>query len=268
MKNYTPPNRFKAATTVRGLRNSSIRLCTQIDFDICSFLVIEKLNTTAYHPRYDGLTERFKLLRKQAVKFGRQWDLHILAVLWAYRNVPHTSTGEKPSYLLFGFYLRSPTDAALYPESSADPVDVSDYKVVTSLSQAQELATSVMKKAQKRYKKYYHRYCKSFKYKADDWILIRFPATGKQRKLSKPWYGAYRIVYMTETGVTAVKVHRPGDGTIAIHASRVAKCPPEFPAGSYWYGGKRSGPGRPSCWVDELIDQSSNNAQDTSADED
>ena len=50
---------------------------------------------------------------------------------------------------------------------------------------------------------------------------------------------------MTETGVTAVKVYRPDDGTIVVHVSRVTRCPPEFPAGSYWYGGKRSGPGRP-----------------------
>ena len=61
----------------------------------------------AYHPQCDGLTERFNctlksLLRKHAVKFGRQWDRHLPAVQWAYRNVPHESTGEKPSFLLFG----------------------------------------------------------------------------------------------------------------------------------------------------------------------
>ena len=32
----------------------------------------------------------------------------------------------RPSYLLFGIDLRSPTDAALYPESPVDPSDVCD----------------------------------------------------------------------------------------------------------------------------------------------
>ena len=58
---------------------------------------------------------------------------------------------------------------------------------------------------------------------------------------------------MTETGVTAVKVYSPQDGTISVHASLVTRCPPAFPAGSYWYGGRRSGPGRPPRWVDQLV---------------
>ena len=31
-------------------------------------------------------------------------------------------------------------------------------------------------------------------------------------------------------------------------------CPKEFPAGFYWYGGKRKGPGRPPKWVDRLLE--------------
>ena len=32
-----------------------------------------------------------------------QWDQYLSGVLWAYRNTPHSSTGEKSSILLFGF---------------------------------------------------------------------------------------------------------------------------------------------------------------------
>ena len=170
--------------------------------------------------------------------------------------MPHTSTGEKPSYLLFGVDLRSPTDAALYPESPVAPTDVRDYReeVVTSSSLARKAAVSAMQNAQKKYKQYYDRCTKSLDYKVGDWILIRFPAeeTGSQRK---PWYGPYRIVSFTETGVSAVKVYKPGDGTISVHTSRVSRCPPAFPAGSYWYGGKRSGPGRPPQWIDALMEE-------------
>ena len=91
--------------------------------DICRLLGIEKLNTTASHPQCNGVVERFNrtlksMLRKQAVKFGMQWDKYLSGVLWAYRNTPHSTTGEKPSFLLFGFDCRSPTEAALFPAKS------------------------------------------------------------------------------------------------------------------------------------------------------
>ena len=36
-------------------------------------------------------------------------------------------------------------------------------------------------------------------------------------------------------------------------------CPPGFPAGWYWYGDRRSGPGRPPKWVDRLLSSDSGN---------
>ena len=86
--------------------------------------------------------------------------MHLPAVLWTYRNVPHTCTGEMPSYSLFGVDLRSPTDAALYPESRVAPTDYRE-EVITSFSLACESAVSAMQKAQKKYKKCYDRSSKS-----------------------------------------------------------------------------------------------------------
>ena len=48
--------------------------------------------------------------------------------------------------------------------------------------------------------------------------------------------------------VTVVKVYRPQDST-QVHQTRIAPCPEQFPAGYFWYGGKRAGPGRPPKWV-------------------
>ena len=85
--------------------------------------------------------------------------------------------------------------------------------------------------------------------------MIKFPQeeTGAQRKLSRPWHGPYRITDMDDTGVTAVKVYYPQDGTIRVHQSRVSHCPAEFPAGYFWYGDRRRKPGRPPKWVDSLL---------------
>ena len=96
-------------------------------------------------------------------------------------------------------------------------------------------------------------------YRVGDWILIRFPSeeSGRNRKLSKPWHGPYRILYCNKTNVTAVKVYFPEEKQIQVHQNRVKPCPDCFPAGYYWYGSKRVGPGRPPKWVDHVLTDTS-----------
>ena len=89
------------------LTDRGTNLLSHLMKDLCGLLGISKLNTTAYHPQCSGMVERFNrtlkaMLRKHASRFGNQWDNYLSSVLWAYRNVPHESTREKPSFLLFG----------------------------------------------------------------------------------------------------------------------------------------------------------------------
>lgn len=49
------------------------------------------------------------------------------------------------------------------------------------------------------------------------------------------------------------KVYFPDDVSIQIHQSRVTRCQLRFPAGYYWYGNKRKGPGHPPKWVNNLL---------------
>ena len=102
------------------LSDRGTNLLSHIMRDVCELLGTTKLNTTAYHPQCDGMVERMNralkaMLRKHTAKFGKQWDHLLPGVLWAYRNTPHDSTLEKPSFLLFGVDLCSSTEAALLP---------------------------------------------------------------------------------------------------------------------------------------------------------
>ena len=114
---------------------------------------------------------------------------------WAYRNTPHESTGEKPSFLLFGMDCRSPTKAALLPPTPIQVTDVSNYReeLVLSLSAARHSAAKCIQQAQKRYKKYYDWKATPRPYQVGDW---KFPhkETGKQCKLSRPWHGPYHVL--------------------------------------------------------------------------
>ena len=248
------------------LSDRGANLLSSLMLDVCQMLGTTKLNTTAYHPECDGTVERFNrtlkaMLRKQAARFGCQWDKHLPGVLWAYRNTPHESTGEKPSFLLFGMDLRSPTEAALLPLHNNRSTTVSDYReeLMCTLSTARQAAVESIRRAQKRYKVQYDRKVTVREYRVGDWILIRFPSeeSGRNRKLSKPWHGPYRILYCNETNMTAVKVYFPEEKRIQVHQNRVKPCPDCFPAGYYWYGSKRVGPGRPPKWVDHVLTDTS-----------
>ena len=86
------------------LSDRGTNLLSYLMKDVCKLLGIEKLNTMAHHPECDGAVEQFNrtlkaMLRKQAAKYGAQWDQYIHGVVWAYHNTPHSSTGENlPTY--------------------------------------------------------------------------------------------------------------------------------------------------------------------------
>ena len=88
------------------LTDRAANLLANVMQDACKLMGITKLNTTAYHPQCDGLVKRKNrtlnaLLRKYTARFGRQWDTFLPGVLWTYRNIPHESTKEKSSFLLW-----------------------------------------------------------------------------------------------------------------------------------------------------------------------
>ena len=125
-----------------------------------------------------------------------------------------------------------------------------------NLSLARKSALENIRRSQVRYKKYYDQKTDEYQYKIGDWVLIfNFPseATGKQRKLSRPWHGPCRITTLNDTNVTAVKIYFPREDAVQIHQSRIKPCPEGFMAGYYWYGSKKKGPGQPPRWVENIL---------------
>ena len=124
-----------------------------------------------------------------------------------------------------------------------------------SLGSARQLATQTIREAQRRYKTHYDRSAQEVHVRVGVWVLVYFPQdeSGRNRKLSKPWHGPYRITSREDPTVVCTKVYFPQHGEIRVHQSRICPCPAEFPAGYFWYGSGRNGPGRPPRWVDQLL---------------
>ena len=135
------------------------------------------------------------------------------------------------------------------------------------MSSARQCAKETIQKAQKKYKTQYDKKTKaeSTHYNVGEWILIKHPQeeSGPNRKLSRPWYGPFRITGVEKTGVTAERIYcnSQSKDQIRVHLHQVTRCPPAFPAGCYWYGGRRNGPGRPPEWIDNLVNKKSGEEQ-------
>ena len=253
------------------LSDRGTNLLSHLMTDLCKMLGIKKLNTTAYHPECDGMVERFNRtlktsLRKHAATYSNHWDKYLYGILYAYRNIPHESTGEKPSYLLYGMDLRTPSEAAILPPSTTGWVDIDDYReqVTLALSVARDNAIKSIRKAQQWHKRQYDQNTTAATYAVGQWVLVRFPAdeSGKNQKLSRPWHGPYCVTSVKDPDVSVVKVYFPQEKQIMIHQSRVKHCPVNFPAGFYWYGGKQKAQGRTPMWVQDLLAGSEMNQTD------
>ncbi|GBN10046.1 Transposon Ty3-I Gag-Pol polyprotein [Araneus ventricosus] len=83
--------------------------------DLWKVLGIVKTRTTALHPEYDGMVERFNrtILNHLSLfvsKNQTDWDTHLPLFLLAYRSADHEATGCTPADMLFGRTLRLPCD--------------------------------------------------------------------------------------------------------------------------------------------------------------
>ena len=146
------------------LSDRGTNLLSHLMLDVCNSLGTTKLNTTTYHPECNGMVERFNrtlkaMLRKPAAQYGTQWDKHLPGISWVYRNTPHSTTGEKLSFHLFGYDCKSPSEAAMLPPDGAQPTDIADYRqeLTESLSTARQTALHSNSRVQARYKKQYDR---------------------------------------------------------------------------------------------------------------
>ena len=126
--------------------------------EVCRCLGIEKLNTTAYHPQCDGLTESCNrtlktMLRKHVDLHGTQWDKFLHGVVWAYRNTPHIINCGETLILIVWERLSNPIEATFLPVTELEKTDVTDYhrELVLTLMRARDLAAQSIQDAQRKY---------------------------------------------------------------------------------------------------------------------
>ena len=97
------------------LSDQGTNFMLQLLRELYNLLNICPIHTSPYHPQMDALVERFNktlkaLLRKLVSKEGHDWDRLLPYVLFAYREVPQSTTGFSPFKLLYGREVQGPLD--------------------------------------------------------------------------------------------------------------------------------------------------------------
>lgn len=192
-----------------------------------------KINTSGYHPQYDGLVEKSNgtltnMLSKSATKYGCDWDAHFPYLLFAYRVAVQESTQASPFYLLCGRQARSPTKSALTQPRTPYQVEFSDYcsELMANLSDAWALAHENIEKAQKKQKQQYDKRATPMKLKVGDRVMVHFPnqVKGKAWKLARPYFDPYKVLSLTPTNAEVQLMDAPKDSSIFVSLDRVRLC--------------------------------------------
>ena len=97
------------------LTDQGTNFTSQLLQELYKMLGVKPVRTPPYQPQTDGLVERFnqtlkQMLRKMIDEEGWDWDKLLPYILFAYREVPQSSTGFSPFEMVYGRDVRGPLD--------------------------------------------------------------------------------------------------------------------------------------------------------------
>ena len=215
---------------------------SQLFHQLCKLLDIEKSRTTPYHPRSDGLVERFNRTLKAMLtclvdKNQRDWDDHLAYVVAAYRATTHKSTGVSPNLLMLNREIDCPIDVMVGPPPGTNqmecPIAYVQW-VQSAMQEAFEYTYEQLGMAATRQKRDYDRKLKPREYSRGNWVWRFYPPTAGA-KFGSGWTGPYLVIKRV-TALTYTIQKSKEDQPFPVHVDDIKP-----------FEGKR----HPKSWLDQ-----------------
>ena len=194
-----------------------------------------KTKTTPYHPRSDGLVERFNrtLLAMLAMFVSQEhdnWDDLLPFMMLAYNTTVHTSTGFTPYRLVFGDECNLPGNL-IHRELRPDPPpgDPGTYAswVQQALHESYDEVRAQQQRATHRQKRNYDSKAVARAFPIGCWTLRYYPPARKN-KLCSPWIGPYKVVRAPMEWVVGIQLDADAC-IIYVHMDDLKRCAPPDP---------------------------------------
>ena len=167
---------------------------------MCEYFRIHKINTVAYRPQTNGLTEKFngtlcKMLASYCNENQTNWDIYLPIVLFAYRTSIQKTTKESPFRLLYGRDPRLPADVDKWSPNAY---------FLESIDQAwKEAKSNIEKAASYSEERQARKVAKEVNFGVGEPVRLYAPATkvGLKKKLRADlWKGPYKVTALGDKG--------------------------------------------------------------------
>ena len=202
--------------------------------DALKLLGINHSLTAPYHPQTNGLCEKAndtvkQMLRKLSADQPKNWDRILPGVLFAYREVPQSTTGLSPFEMVYGVKPRGPLsllrDLWLKPEYD-DFEGKTHHQYVLDLREQImkncEIASQKTREQQALSKHYFDKKAKERSLEAGDEVLLFLPTS--ENKLLAKWKGPYKVVNRVEGSDVNYMVNVEGN-IKKYHINMLLLCP-------------------------------------------
>eukprot|EP00922_Rhytidocystis_sp_ex-Travisia-forbesii_P072861 GHVS01108628.1.p1 GENE.GHVS01108628.1~~GHVS01108628.1.p1 ORF type:complete len:437 (+),score=7.59 GHVS01108628.1:852-2162(+) len=200
---------------------------------LCVKLGVRKVFTTAYYPQGDGIAEAFMRVLKHNLAVLMQsephhWPSSLPAMLFAYRNTPHPTTGDTPFRLLFGYDAKWPSDVALQEltEQRVPRIVVHDwlYRRLSALRTARCIAWRTMTLCYERAES--HRDSsenRTLRYEMGQLVWLQASSYERSKaaspKMAVKFVGPYRVVQVCSNGKSYRLMHIVSGHSTTANAS-------------------------------------------------
>ena len=186
--------------------------------NLYELLDINKLNTTAFHPQCNSLTERFNrtlisMLTPFVNKEKNNWDELLPYLIFAYNTSMNETTKATPFEVMYCRKVNLPNSLNLnndipYVQSVAEGLKLRE-EIKSEIDQSQE-----------KQKYYYDKGRKESSFEVGDLVMLNNPVA---KKLESKWTGPYKII--DKTSNLNVKISLPNSSRThgIVHISRLKK---------------------------------------------
>ena len=189
-------------------------------------LHVKHLRTSAYHPRTNGMLEKFNgtfglMLTRLCGTARHRWDEFLDEAIFSYRIRIHTTTKQSPFFLLYGVQPAIPgDDTTPYVLDDSVPEDLPEIRarLLESIGQHRQAAIERSKYSSARSKILFDLDVEKDELKEGEWVKL---LNEKRMKFEPKWIGPFKIRRQTPLGTYQLEDPTGQIKNDLVHRSRL-----------------------------------------------